>query len=294
MTLDLKALIGGTTFVAGSEKHAGKTTFIKFLQASLHEVNIHPVLMSIGLDGEGNDLMTGIPKPHIHLSRGDFLLTLDSALIASQGYFEILHVFENTTALGRPVLAKSLRQNTVELIRGGDNRQLAHFIELIRQLLPHATILIDGAANRLTQITSDLEGSFFMLVRVKPYSLKRNLDKIRQLILLQELSSGNSITPSSSSSSFFLKGVLSRQKLDSIPEHCREVHVEDFTKIFLNYKELQAFLQKYKLRFSKEIRLQKIVVILEGLTQARFLDQLALDEGLISRWLLFNPYQGGF
>ena len=76
------ALKNRTTFIVGSSKNAGKTTFLNVAACELRSRG--PVaLVSIGVDGEARDLVFGNAKPLVRVCCGDLIATTEGALKAS-------------------------------------------------------------------------------------------------------------------------------------------------------------------------------------------------------------------
>ena len=71
----------GVTFIAGSEKNAGKTALLNLLLAQLRGRGKTGYL-SIGVDGESRDMIFGNPKPRIYARPGDLVATSQAALSA--------------------------------------------------------------------------------------------------------------------------------------------------------------------------------------------------------------------
>jgi hypothetical protein len=152
-------LVNKTTFLVGNKKNAGKTTFLNYALTQLREV-VQPAFFTIGIDGEANDLIFDTPKPKIYTETGDYVVTSSLMINKSDALFEIIHVFPYKTVLGRLALAKTLRSGTIELVGSEDNKQLAEIITHLRNEEHIKTMVIDGAASRVTQVAS-VKNSYF-------------------------------------------------------------------------------------------------------------------------------------
>jgi len=60
MEIDWRQFHHRTTFILGSDKHAGKTTFLKYALARLRAAGCQVAYMTIGVDGEGRDSLSGL------------------------------------------------------------------------------------------------------------------------------------------------------------------------------------------------------------------------------------------
>ncbi len=289
-------LVHTTTFIIGSEKNAGKTTFLNDALAALRQQGIAPAFLTIGVDGEQRDQVYGHPKPRIHSERGDFLVTTESMLKSSDGLFEIHEVFPGRTVLGRLVLANTRRGGYVELIGPEENTQLSEIVSFLRSEKQAATILVDGAVNRLTQVSAGQQAGFVYVVKVTPRNLNSALEKMRILSLIKNFHQfpsweGNSAaSPQKKLESEFhkFKGALTKNKLKQIPKSCKTVILEDFTKIFLSYSELSALCKRKEIVFETIYQFHGFVVNLYDVSRKEFRKHVE-QYGIID--VIFNPYQ---
>jgi hypothetical protein len=257
--------------------------------SKLHHRREPVVIMSIGVDGERCDQIGGMPKPDISLTLGDYVVTSESAMRRSGACFELIEVFEHSTIMGRPILAKALRSGAVELLRPGDNREVSEILSVIRSILPHATILIDGAADRLTQVASCKQAGFFVIMRIEPTSLTRCIEKLRLLYSMgQILSCEEQCLEYREQQIVWHSGALTSSKYTQLPRDCQLLILDDFTKVFLSYREFQSLLGRCEVRFRHTYEMFGLVVILRDLTQHQFL--AALRDHALAEQILFNPY----
>ena len=187
MAIDWVQFRDRTTFILGADKHAGKTTFLKYALANLRHASCTPGYMSTGIDGEGRDHLSGIAKPTVLAEDGDVVATTESAITESEGSYEILQVFEQSTLLGRPVVATVRRAGLVELIGPGSNRKLGDVISFVREQTPAKAVLIDGAADRVTQVSAAMRACYVMVLKVTPATLPRAADRIKLVNMLSDL-----------------------------------------------------------------------------------------------------------
>ena len=174
-----KTLKDRVTFIIGSKKNAGKTAFLNYALESLRpETGL--AYLSVGVDGERTDAIFGHPKPQVRARKGDLLVTAETALPHSEASFEILNVYPSRTALGRLVLLRTLREGRVELIGPENNTQLSG---ILADLEKHkaATILVDGAVDRITQAASHKKAHLVYVAKVEPENLQSALDTIKLL-----------------------------------------------------------------------------------------------------------------
>ena len=287
MILTPGIFVRATTFLLGSEKHAGKTTLLNYLIRRLR--GRQPLAyLSVGVDGEGRDLISGVPKPHVVAAEGDWLVTAEQALRRSDLSAEIHEVFPFSTVMGPPVLARVVRGGSVELIGPGANTQLAKILEYIVADAGIETVLVDGAINRVTQVAAATQGAYVFVLRVTRNNLTRAIDTMRRLFRLQDVP----VAPGDHSideQTLVLDGALTSERANSINPACRTIILEDFSHIFLTHTELLSLQRRVQLRFRRRLEFRAFVVNLHDLPRQEFLDELAAPD--LAEKVVFNPYQ---
>jgi len=275
-----------TVFITGSEKNAGKTTFLNHALRSLR-TETTPAFLTIGIDGETKDIIFGNPKPQVYTEPGDLLITTDSMISRSGGTFEIREVFPFKTVLGRIVLLKTLRGGFIELVGPEDNDQLSKIISYIKEEEGCQTILIDGAVNRITQVATGIDAGFVFVVKISQQNFKSGLEKIKRLSILEKIPKFSE--DKKGSEVWFHKGAMTETSIQKIPKDIKTVVVEDFTKIFLSLNQLKNLQNKKELFFRDVFDLLFVVVNLAGIERDEFLQNL--EENNITDKIVFNPYQ---
>ncbi|MBI9097938.1 MAG: hypothetical protein JEY91_05650 [Spirochaetaceae bacterium] len=278
------------TFISGSSKNSGKTTFLNYILPRLRLLG-DLAFLSIGIDGEPRDRIFGTDKPIIKTERGDYLLTSESMMVQSDGSFEVLQVFPWNTALGKLLLLKTVREGFIELVGPENNNQLKHIIDTFQDSFGIHTVVIDGAVNRMTQISSSRESVFFYVIRITPDNISRSLDKIRVISSLSAMDTAGKADQNETV--YFHNGALTGKVLKNIDEKFNTIVVDDFTKVFLDYRELQILLKSHKLHCKNKLNLEAFVLNLYDIEKSDVL--LHLKDLKIRSPLIFNPYiiEGG-
>jgi hypothetical protein len=256
MAIDWAQFRGRTTFILGADKHAGKTTFLKYALSHLRSDGCTPGYMSTGIDGEGRDNLTGAVKPTVFAERGDVIATTETALAQSEGAFEILQVFDERTLLGRPVVAAVRRAGQIELIGPGSNRRLGEVIEFVHDGTPAEAVLVDGAADRVTQVASAMRASYVMVLKATPATLNRLADRVRLIDMLADLPPSQE----GASDSLRVAGALTPGRLAAIPGDCRSLVIDDFTKVFVSYAQMSRLARRCAVSFARRFDMLFFVV----------------------------------
>jgi len=280
-------LHGRTVFIAGSDKNAGKTTFLNLALESLRKIE-NPAYLTIGIDGERTDQIFGTPKPRILAIENDYLVTTDSMLKESSGSFEILQVFPDKTVLGRIVLAKVIRNGYIELVGAEDNSGLAKILYYLKKEQKIDTVLIDGAVNRITQVVSGENAAFVYIAKITPNNFNATVEKIKIINLLSTLPSADILTVAEKANLHYHYGALTQAKLKALPEECSGLVFEDFTRFFLSYEELKKVLEKQPVYLETAYELLFFQVNNYDTTQDQI--KAALNDESIFQKIVFNPH----
>jgi hypothetical protein len=284
--IDISTALGRrVTFIAGNRKNAGKTTFLNCALGQLRAKD--PVAyLTVGVDGEKQDLISGQAKPQVMARPGDTVLTAQAALVRTDGLYEIHHVFPYKTVLGRLVLAVMRRDGFVELVGPETNRQVTTVLQYIQKQEGIHTILVDGAVNRLTQIAAIPGAGYVYVAWAGRRNLEQTISEMKRLFTLDAVPQREGPCPENC---FRVHGALTERKLRSLPETCDEILVQDFTKVFLSHRQIACLQERCGLFFRDRLPLRFFVVNLFDLDRETFLHHIG-DEKLGER-IVFNPYE---
>lgn len=136
-----------TLSIIGLEKNTGKTTTLNFILNNV--VNKTIGITSIGRDGEEKDLVHGTSKPKIYIGVGTLVATAKNSLLMSDATFEILHVLDINTPLGKIVIAKSVTSGFAEISGPSTKSGIKAAINSMENYGANLSI-VDGALSRKT------------------------------------------------------------------------------------------------------------------------------------------------
>lgn len=279
----LKGAAGSVTAITGFEKGSGKTTFLNYALPELRREG--PVaVFSIGVDGALKARDASAPSPEIRVERGDLVMTSEAFARASSASFEVLEALPGRSALGRLFLGRARRGGSVTLVGSEHLTVLAEAIARLRREGWAASVLVDGAVNRLTQVAALGDLGFVFTARIDRGNLPRAAARIRHLNLLADLP----VDPSPSEASHRLEGPLGPAQLAALPEGTRALSIEDFTKVFLEPADLARAAQRLELSVRRAFHLRCVAVTLRDVSREACLR--AVGEGAGAS-LLFNPYE---
>lgn len=275
-----------TTFVAGNRKNAGKTTLMNFALGHIRKYD-KPALCTIGIDGESNDRIDGRAKPLIHTLPGDGVVTTYPMLRKSNGLFKIHKAFPYHTVLGQIVVATTLREGNVELVGPENNTQLNAIIKFLNTELLFKTVIIDGAASRLTPVGAVHHSAFFYLVSIDKRNLTKALDTMKLLSLCSKLDKAIK-SDTALDETFKIDGALTPGKLSSIPRECKTIVVDNLSSVFLTYTQLKGLTQKVGMKVINSSTLNGFIVVLKDIEEKEF--KTLYRENKIQTELIINPY----
>lgn len=279
----LEGAVGAVTAVTGFEKGSGKTTFLNHALPFLRQSG--PVaIFTIGVDGalKARDL-SGTP-PEITVEPGDVVMTTDTFARLGTASLEVLEALPGRSALGRLFLGRAVRGGSVTLVGSEHFSVLAETINQVRHENWARSVLVDGAVNRITQVSALGEVGFVFTVRIDRGNLTRAAQRIRNLSLLAALPHD----PVPLDESLCIEGPLTHSLLESLPKGTNKLSLEDFTKVFLEPAELSRVLSRFQVSVRRAFPLLCVAVTLRDVSRVEFLS--VAGESLVDS-ILFNPYE---
>jgi len=172
-------------FIVGNRKNAGKTTVLNNIVSELYdkgEVNTTS-LLTIGWDGENKDRIFENKKPPVTLYPGILFVTASCALKKISFNYEVIHSFDFSSTAGKYYICRSLDIGNIELIGPENNNHIEKMISKIKSL-GVKKILIDGALDRLTQISTNKHGKILFVFSPLPsWSEDKILREFKKSIL---------------------------------------------------------------------------------------------------------------
>lgn len=155
----LRALLAAPSMrrlaIAGLAKNVGKTTLLGAVAARLQAAGTPVGFVSIGVDGERFDGVTGVAKPPVVLAAGDLAVTAESALAEAECGPELLSRLGVRSVMGELFLVRAQRAGRLLLagvrFRADVELALAALLEAGAE-----RVLIDGAFDRLMGASAGL------------------------------------------------------------------------------------------------------------------------------------------
>ncbi|MEZ4460767.1 MAG: hypothetical protein R3E66_13765 [bacterium] len=134
--------------VVGVAKNCGKTTTLNFLLRLAHADARVVGVMSVGIDGEAEDVLLGTPKPPVHVEVGQWVVTADEAAHAGNATLEFVASLGIETPLGDVVLCRVVEAGEV-VLAGLRHRADVHVAVNHLEGVGVDLVVIDGAYGRI-------------------------------------------------------------------------------------------------------------------------------------------------
>ncbi len=313
-----------TTAICGLSKGCGKTTAFSWACGTARQAG--PVaLMTIGTHQQGKLQSSNAMRfpmgpdnsrqnslvPELQVCPGDVVLTTLPQAHLSPASLEILATIPGRTSLGRLILGRAHRYGTVALMGPEHLSALQLACDMIREEGWAQSIIIDGAANRLTQLSA-LDGlQFIYTLRVGPDNIGFAVEQLEFLDSLAHLPPaepdqaedgetqlGNPATSVTGShiatsvnggpiaTSVSLRGPLTTTQLDTLPLRLERLVIDDLSKVFLTPQQWYKLMAQTTVQVRQQIPLLCALVVLHDMSEREFIDHLHKE---LRMQILFNP-----
>lgn len=164
--------------IIGNYKNVGKTTTLNYILKECISENIILGLTSIGVDGEGVDVVTNTYKPRIYVNSNTIIATASSLALGSDITKEILELTNITTPLGNIVIFKALSDGYIELAGPSINSQVKYVCDRLKYYGADLSI-VDGALSRKTLGSPSItESTIFCSGAVINKDINKAIEKI--------------------------------------------------------------------------------------------------------------------
>jgi hypothetical protein len=284
MRIDPEVFLGHVNLITGSGRGSGKTTLAQEVAFAVHSAGQSVALLSVGVEGLPNGSRRaraskkdarasdfghdndGRSDNELCLREGDVFVTSEVLLSLSPCSPEILDVVPGSSALGRLFIARAGREGRAVLVGPEANEYLAWIVRRIKEEAWVATVVIDGALDRLTQVASIPDVRLFYTIRIDRSNYLRVAHAMRAFAHLTKLPQHLG----GSAGTCALDGPLTSHSLESVPSGTQTLVVRDFSKIFLDETELAHAQHSYRIEVMKKLNFCGFVLYLKGVRKDQF------------------------
>ncbi|MCX7642005.1 MAG: hypothetical protein N2Z20_05160 [Elusimicrobiales bacterium] len=280
-------------FISGFEKNCGKTTFLNYLLEK-YSTYKNVICASIGITSSADEFLNNLYKPDVMIKKGWKVLTNSIFLNKIDVPFIIEDVIDEEVGGGRPVIIKPLYDSYIKLFSPGSNSKIFDILEHYSSSSDF--IFIDGAFDRITQVSSFKDASFYYVFKVNPNSIDSVVERIKLFESFSNIPVNmnnyqfmkNIVEDTYYHDIMFVKGALTYQKIEKIPNKIKKIVIMDFTKVFINFSDWIKLLENYSVSFTAHFKLIGYVINLYEIRRVDF--EKRFNENILKRFI-YNPYE---
>jgi hypothetical protein len=268
------------TVIAGYGKGSGKTTLFN---AALIEAQKHwPVgAFTIGFEG-----VKASPSL-IRVRPGDVVITTVALARAAEARLEIIETLGGRSAIGPLCVARVMRGGTASLVGPEHFSQLAYAIEFVQSKGLVESILIDGAAGRLTQAGAIPNAQLVYCARADLANIKKVAAHIEMISALATLPLDDGGMPQADV--LRIEGPLTAALIEAIPAETTKLSIETFCDCFLDEAMFRRMSKRFTISVRRRVPLLGFVIALMNVRRDAFLEAAPT----ISSMAVFNPLEIG-
>ena len=266
------------TVIAGYGKGSGKTTFFN---ASLVEAQKHGPVGAFTIGFEGTKASPSITK----VRPGDVVITTAALARAAEARLEIVEALGGRSAIGPLCVARAVRGGGASLVGPEHFSQLASAIEFVQGNGLAETILIDGAAGRLTQAGAVPNAQLVYCARADSANIKRVAAHLEMISALAALPLDDGEMPQANS--LHIDGPLTAALIETMPAEITRLSIGTFCDCFLDEAMFRRLSKRFTILVRRHVPLLGFVVALMNVRRNAFLEVAPT----ISGTAVFNPFE---
>jgi len=296
VVLQVDALIGRVTVFAGAGKGCGKTA--AFGAAALMAQARGPVaLFTIGLDTSGaapqapqaSGAAPQAPQasghwaapptpgpatgpPAVRVRPGDIVITTAPLARAAEARLDIIDALPGRSAIGRLCVCRAMRAGRVALVGPEHFGQLASAIDMVRRESLAESVLVDGAAGRLTQAGALPDAQVVYCAKADGADYLRVAENIELVSRLLDLPvEGPGWPGGHGAGGLRIEGPLTASVLDGLGKDVTHVSIGSFSDCFLDAPSFGRAARHLEIAVRRRIPLLCFAVALKDISPAAFL-----------------------
>jgi hypothetical protein len=265
------ALQGRVTVFAGAGKACGKTAALCALAPIAQERG--PVaLFTIGFDGAQTRSAAGpgAPAAAVRARPGDVAITTVPLARASEARLEVIETLPGRSAIGRLCVCRAVRAGAVALVGPEHFGQLASAIAMVRSERLAESVLVDGAAGRLTQTASLPDAQFVYCARADAANCRRVAGEVEMMAGLVDLDV-DAVGGGSDAGTLRLEGPLTARVLDGLAKEVTHVSMGSLGDCFLDAPSFGRMVRRVRLTVRRRVPLLAFAVALKDVKPDGFL-----------------------
>jgi len=268
------------TVIAGYGKGSGKTTLFN---AALVEAQKHGPIGAFTIGFEGAKASPSLTRVKL----GDVVITTVAFARAAEARLEIIGVLGGRSAIGQLCVARAVRGGTASLVGPEHFSQLAYAIEFVQSNGLVESILVDGAAGRLTQAGAIPNAQLVYCARADSANIKRVAAHIEMISALAVLPLDDGGMPQADA--LRVEGPLTAALIETIPAEITKLSIDTFCDCFLDKAMFRRISKRFTISVRRRVPLLGFVIALMNVRRDAFLEAVPT----ISSATVFNPLEIG-
>jgi RecA/RadA recombinase len=268
------------TVIAGHEKGSGKTTFFN---AALAEAQKYGPVGAFTIGFEGAKASPSMTK----VGPGDVIITTITLARTAEARLEIIEALSGRSAIGPLCVARAMRGGSASLVGPEGFSQLAAAIEFAQSNGLVESILIDGAAGRLTQAGAIPNAQLAYCVRADSSNYRKAASNIEMIASLAALPLDAFDAPQADA--LKIDGPLTSTLIETIKPETTKLSINTFCDCFLDEASFRRALQRFTISVRRRVPLLCFVIALMNIKRETFLDAAPMASNLS----LFDPLKIG-
>jgi len=266
------------TVFTGLGKGSGKTSALQATAVEAQRVGAVG-LFTIGFGGGGKSLL-------LRVERGDVVITSIPLLRASEARLDIIEALPGRSAIGQLCVCSVVRPGAVTLAGPEHLSQLAQAIGFILQDNLVKSVLVDGAAGRITQVAALPEAQFIYCAQADAANFVRVAENIEFISKLADLPL-DAQDNRDQDNRLRIEGPLTLSMIGTIQDKVEHISIDTLSDCFLDPASFKRLSQRFKITARRRVPLLGFVVALKNIKRETFLDALPTASSRI----IFNPYE---
>jgi hypothetical protein len=287
------ALLGRVTVFAGAGKACGKTA--AFLAAAATVQGRGPAaLFTIGIETSGASgascAKDGAKAHALRVAPGDVVITTVPLARAAGARLEVIDALPGRSAVGRLCVCRAVRAGSVALVGPEHLGQLASTIDLVRRENLAESVLVDGAAGRLTQAGALPEAQVVYCARADASNYLRVAENIELIARLADLPVEEPSEPgeTGTNGTLRLEGPLTPSVVEGLDAQTTHVSIGSLSDCFLDAPAFDRAARRLAITVRRRIPLLCFAVALKDVKREAFMAAAPLAAGRA----VFDVYRG--
>jgi hypothetical protein len=218
---------------------------------------------------------------------GDVVITTVALARSAEARLEIVEALGGRSAMGHLCVARAVRGGAASLVGPEHFSQLAYAIDFVQSSGLVESILVDGAAGRLTQAGAIPNAQLVYCARADLANFERAAAHLEMISALAALPLDDGEMPKAGS--LQIDGPLTAALLETMPEEITKLSIDTFCDCFLDEATFRRVCKRFTISVRRHVTLLGFVIALMNVRRNAFSEAAPAISGLA----VFNPLEIG-